>query len=111
MISASMRKKRVRSQVSRTTLSRKARSMGVWGWVFADDDGRLGIDAGLKRVHAGNGLARDGAWAGGFGRVAAVSFDLTKSGHGASCENEKHSQESGFAWISWLCYRHVITAT
>lgn len=45
--------------------------------IFAGDDGGFGVDAGLERVQARDGLALDGAWAGGFRRVAAVGFDLT----------------------------------
>jgi len=45
--------------------------------IFAGDDGGFGVDAGLESVPARDGLALDGAWAGGFRRIAAVGFDLT----------------------------------
>jgi hypothetical protein len=35
------------------------------GGVFAADEVGFGVDAGPESIHAGDGLARNGAWAGG----------------------------------------------
>jgi len=51
-------------------------------FVFAGDDGEFGIDAGLERVQARDGLTCVGGGAGGFLCVFAVGFDLFLSGHG-----------------------------
>jgi hypothetical protein len=44
--------------------------------VFASDDVGLRVNAGSKRVQAGDGLAGLGAGAGGKLRIAAIRFDL-----------------------------------
>ena len=46
------------------------------GGVFAADDLGLGVNAGLQGIEAGDGLALDGAWAGGFLGVATIGLDL-----------------------------------
>ena len=51
------------------------------GGVFAANDLRLGVDAGLERVHAGDGFALGRARAGGFPGVPAVGVDLLERGH------------------------------
>jgi hypothetical protein len=45
--------------------------------ILARNDVGLGIDAGFEGVEARGGLALDGAGAGRFLRIAAVSLDLT----------------------------------
>ena len=52
--------------------------------VFAADDLGLGVNAGFQGIEAGDGLALDGAWAGGFLSVAAVGVDLILGRH-AEC--------------------------
>jgi hypothetical protein len=54
---------------------------GENGGILAGNDGRLGVDSGLKGIHAGGGLALGGAWACGVLGVAAVSLDLILCGH------------------------------
>ncbi len=52
-----------------------------FGGVFAADDLRFGVKAGFNGVEAGDGLALDGAWAGGVLRVEAIGLDLLNGGH------------------------------
>jgi hypothetical protein len=51
------------------------------GGVLAANDLRFGVNAGLDGVEAGDGLALDGAWAGGFLSVETIRFDLLNGGH------------------------------
>ena len=48
---------------------------------FAGDGMGLGIDAGFEGVHAGTGLALDGAGSGGFLCVEAIGLDLLSGCH------------------------------
>jgi hypothetical protein len=52
-----------------------------FGRVLAADDLRFGVNAGLGGVEAGDGLALDGAWAGGVLGVETIRFDLLDCGH------------------------------
>jgi hypothetical protein len=51
------------------------------GEVFLGEDQGLGVDAGFEGIQGGGGLACDRGRAGGLLSVAAVGFNLTKSGH------------------------------
>jgi hypothetical protein len=51
------------------------------GGVLAANDLRFGVNAGLDGVEAGDGLALDGAWAGGFLSVETIRFDLLDGSH------------------------------
>jgi hypothetical protein len=92
---------------------------GEAGFFFAGDDVGFGVDAGLERVHAGNGFAhgqwsrclvgrllgqvltiglRRPAWAGGFGRVAAVGLDLSFGCH-IEKDNKKVDRPGGVSYL------------
>ena len=51
------------------------------GEFFGGEDEGFGVDAGFEGIHGGGGFACDRGGAGGFLRVTAVRFDLTKGGH------------------------------
>jgi hypothetical protein len=51
------------------------------GGILAADDLRFGVNAGFGGVETGDGLALDGAWAGGFLRVEAIRLDLLNGSH------------------------------
>jgi len=51
------------------------------GEFLGGEDEGLGVDAGFEGIHGGGGFACDRGGAGGFLRVAAVRFDLTKGRH------------------------------
>jgi hypothetical protein len=51
------------------------------GRVFAADEVGFGVDAGLESIHAGDGLARNGAWAGGTQGVKTIRRDLFDGWH------------------------------
>jgi hypothetical protein len=71
------------------------------GGIFAGNDERLGVDAGLQRIHAGGGLAADRARAGGFLGVAAVGFELFEGGH-CVLPNDEGSRAAGGAMGSGI---------
>jgi hypothetical protein len=52
-----------------------------FGGVFAGDDLRSGVEAGLEGIGAGGGLSRGGAWACGALRIAAVGGGLLGGTH------------------------------
>jgi hypothetical protein len=51
------------------------------GGVFAADEVGFGVDAGLESIHAGDGLARNGAWPGGSQGVETIRRDLFDGWH------------------------------
>ena len=54
------------------------------GELLGREDEGLGVDTGFEGIHGGDGFACDRGGAGGFLRVTAVGFDLTKGGHSSS---------------------------
>jgi hypothetical protein len=62
------------------------------GKFLGREDEGLGVDAGFEGIHGGGGFACDRGGAGGFLRVAAVGFDLTKGGHSWITPNEAPPQ-------------------
>jgi hypothetical protein len=54
---------------------------GEGGGILAGDDGGRGVNSGLEGIHAGGGLALDGARAGGVLRIAAVGVNLILCRH------------------------------
>ena len=56
------------------------------GEFLGGKDEGLGVDAGLEGIHGGDGFTCDRGGAGGFLRVTAVRFDLTKGGHNGCSE-------------------------
>jgi hypothetical protein len=51
------------------------------GGIFTADDVGSSVDAGFQGIHAGDGLALNGAGAGGFAGIAAISLNLKKRRH------------------------------
>jgi hypothetical protein len=51
------------------------------GGIFTADEVGARVDAGFQGIHAGNGLALNGAGAGGFAGIAAIGLDLKKRRH------------------------------
>ena len=56
------------------------------GEFFGGEDEGLGVDAGFEGIHGGDGFACDRGGAGGFLRVTAVRFDLSKGRHMGNSE-------------------------
>jgi hypothetical protein len=59
------------------------------GGVFAGDDLGLSVDAGFEGMEAGNGIAFDGARAGGFRRIEAVGLVLIVCRHDFCLEGSR----------------------
>jgi hypothetical protein len=65
--------------------------------VFAADEVGFGVNAGLESIHAGDGLARNGAWAGGTQGVETIRRDLFDGRH-----KKKDRREACPDWsVAW----------